>query len=322
MFESNDNDADDLVIQDVGSAAYKIQTAPPLRQGTETTAAPSKPAFELVDGLNECSNSEYHSDRKYLSSSVLKTVLESLQKYHNDYILGLKAEHSQSTQSNFDVGTLIHSMILEPETVNSSFNLFKGMRKAGKEYEDFLKTLKDPSLPCISINQHKTASDMFDAFKRHSVAKALIRNGYAEQTICGTLHGVPIKTRFDWINVEEGYIADVKSTGYGSDLESFKQTCDSFKYPLSGALYTAMAEAYYGKPFKFYYIVLSKKDKTCDVYVTSQRTMAAGKAKVAEACAKYLKAKATNNWTDDVLQGTISTSSTQAQEVPYIIQEV
>lgn len=321
MFESNNDDNDELVIQDVGSAAYKIQTAPPLRQGSVAIAAPLKPSFELVDGLNYCDNKQYHGDRKYLSSSVLKTVLESLNKYHNDYILGLKPEISSSTQSNFDVGTLVHSMILEPDTVDSSFNLFTGMRKAGKEYETFVATLKEPTLPCISINQHKTAADMLEAFQKHTVAKALIRNGYAEQTICGTLHGVPIKTRFDWINVDEGYIADVKTTGYGSDLESFKATCDSFKYPLSGALYTAMAEQHYGKPFKFYYIVLSKKEKTCDVYITSQRTMTAGKAKVAEACAKYLLAKSTNNWTDPLVQCTISTNASTT-EADYIIQEV
>lgn len=276
---------------------------------------------ELVDGLNNVSNKIYHDDRKYLSSSVLKTVLESLEKYKNDYIDGNKPETSQSSQNNFDVGTLLHSMILEPHTVETDFNYYKGMRKSGAEFEAFLASCKDPKLPVISINQRKVAQDCMDAFSKHAVAKSLIRNGYAEQTICGTLHGVPIKTRFDWINVEEGYIADVKSTGYGSDLETFKGTVESFQYDLSGALYTAMAEQFYGKKFQFYYIVLSKKDKTCDVYKTSPTTMAAGKAKVVKACEKYLLAKATNVWTDDVLQGTISTSASM-DEAGYIIQEV
>lgn len=275
---------------------------------------------ELVDGLNNVSNKIYHDDRKYLSSSVLKTVLESLQKYEHDYILGLKPETSSSSQNNFDVGTLLHSMILEPETVETEFNYYKGMRKAGAEFDTFIASCKNPKLPCISINQRKVAQDCMDAYNKHAVAKSLVKNGFAEQTICGTLHGVPIKTRFDWINVEEGYIADVKSTGYGSDVDTFKATCDSFKYPLSGALYTAMAEQFYGKPFTFYYIVLSKKDKTCDVYKTSPATMAAGKAAVKKACEKYLHAKATNCWTDNVLSSTISTLA--VQDVPYVIQEV
>lgn len=274
---------------------------------------------ELIDGLNYCTNAEYHSNRTYLSSSVLKTVLESLEKYKNDYILGLKPETSSSSQNNFDVGTLLHSMILEPETVETEFNYYKGMRKAGSEYEAFLANCKNPKLPCISINQRKVAQDCMDAYNKHAVAKSLVKNGFAEQTICGTLHGVPIKTRFDWINVEEGYIADVKSTGYGSDLETFKATCDSFKYPLSGALYTAMAEQFYGKKFQFYYIVLSKKDKTCDVYKTSSATMAAGKTSIKLACEKYLLAKSTNNWTDAPSTDMILSIDT---ETPYIIQDV
>ena len=138
--------------------------------------------FELKDGLNECDNAAYHADRKYLSSSVLKTVLESLEKYHFEYILGNKSEPSASTQSNFDVGTLVHSMILEPETVDASFNLYKGMRKTGKDFESFIAALDNPSLPCISINQHKMASDMYEAFSKHEAAKLLIKNGFAEQS--------------------------------------------------------------------------------------------------------------------------------------------
>lgn len=272
---------------------------------------------ELVDGLNDVSNKLYHEDRKYLSSSVLKTVLESLAKYHSEYILGLKQPYSQSTQSNFDVGSLIHSLILEPHLVDSSYNWFMGMRKAGTEYETFMANRINPNLPSISVSQSLIAQSCFEAYKKLPAAVNLIKNGFAEQTICGTLHGVPIKTRFDWINVEAGYIADVKSTSYGSDVETFKATCDSFKYQLSAALYTAMAEQHYGKKFDFYYIVVSKKEKTCDVYKTSPTTMKKGKAKVKEACEKYLKAKETNIWTDALSGATI-----EAPTEVYKIEEI
>ena len=320
---NNENDVEELVISDVYSKK-KVQqkpTAPPLVAPTPNTTEKIE-ATELKDGINYVSNSVYHSDRKYLSSSVLKKVLESLPKYYDEYILGNKVAHSTSTQANFDVGTLTHTLILEPHLAEGSYNLYKGMRKVGREFEQFLASVKDPTLPCLSINQLKTATDMFEAFKSHEVARKLIQNGEPELTICGTLHGVPIKTRFDWINVEKGYIADVKTTGYGSDLESFKQTCEDFSYPLSGALYASMAEAYYGKPFKFYYIVLSKKDKTCDVYVTSERTMAQGCEKVKKACAKYLEAKNTNNWTDSVQNSTLGKSEQDVQNKPYIIREI
>jgi exodeoxyribonuclease VIII len=252
---------------------------------------------ELVDGLNDVSNSEYHSDRKYLSSSVLKTIYKSLDVYYDEYILGNKKEISNATQSTFDLGSLIHSYILEPHLVDSEYNWYKGFRKAGPDYQEFLKTAKKGK-PIISAPQHHQAKELLAAYQKHPAAKQLIEGGFSEQTICGTLHGVPIKTRYDYINVEKGFIADVKSTAYPSDLESFKMTVDGLMYHLSGALYCAMAEQYYGKPFDFYFIVLSKRDKTCDVFKMSEETMESGKRIVQQACAKYVTAKQTNVWTE------------------------
>ncbi len=252
---------------------------------------------ELVDGLNDCDNSDYHADRKYLSSSVLKTVYKSLDIYYNEYILGMKKEISNSTQSTFDLGSLVHSYILEPHLVENEYNFYKGFRKQGADYDLFLESVKKGK-PVISSPQHHQAKELVEAYKRNKHASQLITNGFSEQTICGTLNGIPIKTRYDYINSDKGYIADVKTTAYGSDLDSFKQTVDGLMYHLSAALYCSMASQHYGKPFDFYFIVLSKKDKTCNVFKMSEETMEKGKRIVTEACAKYKKAKETNSWTE------------------------
>jgi hypothetical protein len=275
-----------------------------------------KPAPKvLVDGLNDCDNSDYHADRKYLSSSVLKSVYKSLDNYYNEYILGLKKEISTSTQSAFDLGSLVHSYILEPDKTLNDFAFFSGFRKAGKEYEDFLEaTAKGKTV--VSSSQKQQAEAMIESFKKNDAAKNLISNGFAEQTICGTLKGVPIKVRFDWINVEAGYIADVKTSAYPSDKESFKLTVDGLMYNLSAALYCAMAEQYYGKKFDFYFIVLSKKDRTCDVFKTSEETMQTGMDVVNKALVKYKKAKETNVWTELVDPARI------LEDTKYVIEEI
>jgi hypothetical protein len=254
---------------------------------------------ELVDGLNRCTNAEYHADRKYLSSSVLKTVYKSLEKYHLEYIVGAKNPTSIETQKIFDEGTLAHAYILEPHTVETDFNFYDGAFKKGPQWNEFLAKLdKDDKKPIFSLAQNMRVLKWISAYRALQTAVNLIQGGEPELVICGKLHGVPIKVRFDYINVEQGYIADVKTTGHSSDVESFKQTVDSFMYHLSAALYCEMAEQYYGKPFKFYYIVLSKKDHDCNVFVTSDETMIRGKQIVLEACQKYRKAIETNTWTD------------------------
>jgi hypothetical protein len=62
-----------------------------------------------------------------------------------------------------------------------------------------------------------------------------------------------------------------------------------------------MAEQYYGKKFDFYFIVISKSDKECHVYKTSENTMNEGRNMVKVACEKYLKAIQSNIWVEENL---------------------
>lgn len=261
----------------------------------------------LVDGLNDCTNKDYHADRKYISSSVLKTVYKDIAKYHKEYILGEKNETASSLQNSFDEGSLAHSLILEPHLTAADFNFFPGFRKSGQEFQDFLCSIPPAKQHCpiISAPQKHRCDKLLEAYNKLTEAVQLIQNGFSEQTICGQLHGVNIKTRFDYINVEKGYIADVKTTAHPSDIDSFKMTIESYMYDLSAALYCSMAEQYYGKPFAFYFIVLSKKDFTCDVYKTSEASRKNGDRIIMEACKKYIKAKENNIWTEEVKSDTL-----------------
>lgn len=260
----------------------------------------------LQHGLNNCSNAEYHSDRRYLSSSVLKTILKSLNDYKLQYIDGITKTFGN--KSALDVGSLVHSLILEPELVESSYNFFPGFRKQGQQYDTWLSELAPDraTLPIISMPQKKQANDLLQAYKSNTTAVELMKSVVCEHTICSTLFGVDVKVRFDAIDVEAGHILDVKTTGYSADIDSFKQTMKDLNYPLSGALYCAVAEQFYGKPFTFIYIVLSKQDPiTCRVYKTSEATAAIGLRQVQTACQKYLTAKATNCWTEPEKRATV-----------------
>lgn len=261
--------------------------------------------FKLQKGLNYCSNAEYHGDKSYLSSSVLKTIYKSLEKYELEYLKGIKEPISSDTEKNFSEGSLAHAYILEPYTVQSDFNFYtESLMKKGPLFTAFKESVAN-SNPIISIAQNERVLKWVAAYKAHPVAPSLITGGFAEQTVCGELYGVPLKTRYDYINVDKGYIADVKTTGYGSDLDSFKQTVECLMYGLSAALYCQIAEQHYGKPFDFYFIVLSKNQLTCDVYKTSEETMNTGKRIVQEACTKYKKALKSGIWVDDLAIKTV-----------------
>jgi hypothetical protein len=239
--------------------------------------------MELVDGLNKCSNAEYHADRKYLSSSVLKTILKSLDTYREKYIE--KKPEEPRNRSALEEGSLAHSLVLEPELVDKEYIFWNGWRKAGKEWDDFKAGLAPDQLnkTIISAPQKHRVEKLVKTMNALAPAKQLFTGGESEATLCGTLHDVPIKVRFDYINVDKSYIVDLKTTGYSGELDSFKQTIKDLNYDLSAGLYTAMVEQFYGKKFDFYFVVLSKRDEDCQIYKISDETMGRGKRLVLDA---------------------------------------
>ena len=249
-------------------------------------------------GINKnISNKEYHADREYLSSSVLKTILDDLAEYERMYIKG-EARIAPSNQSALDEGSLAHSMILEPHLVASEYQFFKGPIKKGPEWTKFMETA-NPKLPIISTPQKDRLDALYKAYQSRPEAVDLITNSRVEETLCVELMGVKIKVRADAVNVARGFIADVKTTGYDGNADQFKQTVEQLSYQLSAALYSMAFEQQYGVPFDFYFIVLSKRDYNCEVYKLGKNNMAKGRAMVTEALLKFKKAQETNNWKEE-----------------------
>jgi hypothetical protein len=267
----------------------------------------------LKIGINHCSNTEYHADKEFLSSSNLKMLLKDRERFYREKILG---ERTALTGDHLDEGSLTHALILEPEVVSKEFAFYGGLRKSGEAYQLF-KAANAGKL-VISRPQQLRAESYFAAYKKNKAALALTKIGAPEHTICQNLSDVPVKVRCDWINVEEGYIADVKTTAFPADIDSFRNTINQWGYDLSAALYSTVAEQYYGKPFDFYFIVIDKKNLVCEVYKASQATLNKGKQQVVEALKIYKECKKTGNWTNIQKE----TKLELPEEAEYEIQDI
>lgn len=266
---------------------------------------------KLQLGVNEgISNQLYHEDKEYLSSSVLKVVYEDLAKYYDEYILGNKKEYSQSTLDAFAFGTSTHTALLEPHLYSTEVLHFNGIRKAGEEWQKFFNALSDEDKKKPIMNRGNTMklNEILKNFKAHKHAPKFIDhskpNCYAEHTLCDILHDVPVKVRTDWIDLDTGFIADVKTTSAITDTEAFRETVQSLKYQLSGALYCTVAESIYNKPFDFYFVVVSKADLGTAVYKLSKKSKEEGIEMIKIACAKYLKAKESGDWAEPLQEDT------------------
>lgn len=245
-------------------------------------------------GINYISNAEYHADREYLSSSKLKLILESTEKFHHE----LSNPPEQQEGGHLDLGTYVHSLVLEPETVAAEYAIFQGFRRAGAAYEAF--KLQNPGKKIIALSMQNNGERLAASVQACPSALKLLKGGAPELSIATVLNDVKCKARFDYINVDEGYIVDVKTTRDTSGKEYFKEAVKQYHYDLSAALYATVATAYYKKPFKFYWVVISKEGTPeTRTYVASDKTMYKGAKEVELALDKYKKCSTTGIWLDE-----------------------
>ena len=266
--------------------------------------------FKLSPGINNCSNEEYHGDKSYLSSSNLKLLIKDIEKFKKEFIDGEK-EHKQVNA--FDEGNYAHSLILEPENISSEYAFFPGFKKMGNQWNEFKAANSDKIM--LSKPQKHRVEQWVESYKKRPEATNLISGGNAEYSLAGTLMDVPIKVRADYINVDEGYIVDVKTTGYDSDVDTFKHVVKTLSYDLSAALYCKMFEEFYKKEFDFYFVVLGKKSIDCQVYKISQETRERGETLVIQALNTYKRCLETNVWTNSRKRGIVGSEDYEILEV-------
>lgn len=247
--------------------------------------------FQLKPGINKCTNEEYHGDNSYFSSTSVKLLLEDPAKFYTQAIEG-KREFKHIPA--FDEGSYAHALILEPEVIESEFAFYPKLRKAGNAFKEFEAANKGKII--LSNGQKMRVESWVEAYERLPAAKELVSGGLPEHTVVGSINNMPLKARADYLNIDRGYIADVKTTSYDTDVDSFRMTIGQFKYQLSAALYCAMFEQYYEKPFDFYFIVLGKRSLDCQVYKMSNKTMMDGKSKLYKAIKTYNKCKESGLW--------------------------
>ena len=250
--------------------------------------------FKLKPGINICTNDEYHGDKDYLSSTNLKHLLKDPSEFKRICIDKEIEEVPKSRQNAYDEGSYAHSLILEPDMVEKEYAFFTGFRKAGLEFERFKKANEGRII--LSKPQRHRVESWVKAFADRKVAVDLISGGKSELSLAGKLNDVNIKVRADYINVDKGYIADVKTTAYDTDVDSFKYVVSQLSYGLSGALYTRLFSDHYGKPFDFYFIVLGKKDGMCEVYKLSEESLQEGDMAINQALNVYKKCKKSGIW--------------------------
>lgn len=187
---------------------------------------------------SQLSNEAYHA-RAGLSSSGVRAFMRSPAHYE-------VYKNSSSDSDALRNGSLLHAMILEPETVDTDFAVAPNVdrrTKAGKEaYQEFVESSKDKTI--IKPDDFNRIEEAVFEFNRSEYAK-LLTGGNAEMSFFSNINGVTVKARPDYIYIDHLGVAtvyDVKSTRSAHEDE-FARSAYKYSYHIQAAFYKLVLES-------------------------------------------------------------------------------
>lgn len=244
----------------------------------------------------DLSNEAYHNQKDYLSSSMIKLILQNPELYYKTYVKNEKQVVSEELNKVFDVGTAIHARILEPHVYEKTVT-FYSKRKSGKEWEEFKKANKNKLI--LGDMQKMQLDRMYDSFMKSELGPKLISGGQSEVSLFTWLEGTNIRVRADYINESDGKIFDLKSTSGIISEEKFKYNLESklYGYDLQAALYVDAFsfESMNEEMHDFYWIVMSKDFDDIKFFKASEELIDQGRQKYQRAL-KLIKEYEQNGW--------------------------
>lgn len=236
---------------------------------------------------DETYHQQHSEEEHFFSSSQLKTMLEDPIRFRDEYILGKKPATPPALQDAFDVGTLVHTAILEPDKLKGSYVKWEtGGNRTGSVWEEFKAKHKGKLV--LNPNMLKQANKCIKNLKASKLCMAQFTDGEAEVSFFVEFEGLRVKVRTDWLRATS--IDDLKTTtGNVRDVVKIKNKVKSLNYDLSAAFYVDVVnycidlfELDRPKIETFRWIFGSKDKDSAQVYD--------GKAYLAMGRAKYKKA--------------------------------
>jgi exodeoxyribonuclease VIII len=232
---------------------------------------------------------DYDADRTAVRKSWLDLVDKS-PAHLNAYLQG----HSVSTEAMFR-GTLIHTFILEPDSVESRYYIEPdGDRRTNKWKEAAAEeAAKHTGKIATKRADYEMAIAVRDSVYRHKAARVLLgADGETERSVFwqNSDTGERCKARLDKLSTTKAFIADVKSTVDASPA-AFAKSIVNYRYDCQADHYSEPLE------LRFVFIAVEKAPPyAVAVYAASDDVLAYGRSRRLPNLRTYAECKAKNEW--------------------------
>lgn len=234
------------------------------------------------------SNEDYHAGPG-ISSSQLKQVLKNPRAYKWQ-----QDNDKTPPTAAMNLGSLVHSIILEPEKTTEEFTVINCSTRNTKAYKVANQT---ENKTLMLASEWETARLMAESAMSDDWIKTVMEKfPVIENSIFWERDGMLLKARPDAWLPDMNMMFDVKTAADASP-DAFARSVINFGYDLSAAHYLNGAAAH-GKPAEtFVWLVIeSKPPYTTQVYICSDELLERGRVLCNRAIAKLRECQETNVW--------------------------
>lgn len=233
---------------------------------------------------------EYHKIDA-LSASTAKILLRS----PAHFLAQKESPREPSPQMRF--GTLVHAMVLEPETVDRDFAAVAKVDRRTKEGKAAAEAFELANLgkTVVDMDQFQRAQRVKQAVDMHPIANMLFKDGKAEATLLWEQYGIPCKARFDYLRSSD--IVDLK-TAQDASAEGFSRAIATYQYHMQAAHYAEGLKACSGWEMDNFFFVAVETDAPFNIgiYNIDQTAMQVGRELMRKASIAYKLAQDAESW--------------------------
>lgn len=247
---------------------------------------------------NGVPNADYHAGPG-VSKSGLDKVAQSPLHYWAAYLDPNRQPREETPAMK--VGTAIHAAVLEPDVFRDGYlpaPRIDKRTKAGKEmYADLQAIAESKNAILLDADDYAACVAIADQVRLHPAARALFREGAAEQSAFWTdaETGVLCKARPDWLM--PGAILDVKSTENASP-GGFQRSVANYRYHVQAAWYLDGLAAATGDRLQAFIFCCFEKTPpyACAFYYADADMIELGRREYRKALRVYADCLAADKW--------------------------
>lgn len=246
----------------------------------------------------------YHADTSRISNSMLSLLKQSPTLFYRRYVLGQTTEPSDAMR----LGSYLHAMVLEPETLTERFAIMPKVDRRTKEGKEQWARFQENNkgLDWVTQDQHEQAELLANAILRHKafgLYAGQIPASVIEERIDFSFGEYACRCKPDMVHVPSGVCWDLKTTK-AANPKAFATSVVDYGYHRQAAFYKAALREEYGQEFRFMFMVVETSEPyEAAIYELDDEAIEQGEAELSVLLDEYRLRMASNDWTPEFAKG-------------------